>query len=257
MGPGRPLRSLARMQALTLEVIQRVIFGSRDPELRDALRAALDMTGSTARLIAMSLAAAGPRRPQSRTAASCGAVERIDALLYERIDDAGGGDSILDTLKATGATREELRDQLVTLLAAGHETTATALAWALERLARNPQTGRCTTTRTLDATVKEVLRTRPVLSITARRVLKPYTLGEYTLPAGVYVAPCLYLAHRRADAWPDPTRVRPAAVPERRARALQLRPVRRRHAPLPRRRVRRAGDARGTARGDRALHPAP
>ena len=53
--PGRPLRSLERMQAVTLEVIQRVIFGSRDPELRDALRAALDMTGSTPRLIAMSL----------------------------------------------------------------------------------------------------------------------------------------------------------------------------------------------------------
>ncbi len=204
---GRPIRSLERMQAVTLEVIQRVIFGSRDPELRDALRSALDMTGSTTRLIAMSLLQRelGGHSPYGRF---LGAVRRIDALLYERIDDAGGGDSILDTLKATGATREELRDQLVTLLAAGHETTATALAWALERVARNPQPDLHDDAQ-LDALVKEVLRTRPVLSITARRVLKPYPLGDYTLPEGVYVAPCLYLAHRRADTWPDPTRFDP------------------------------------------------
>ena len=94
-------------------------------------------------------------------------------------------------------TREEKRDQLVTLLAAGHETTATALAWALERLARHPT--ELDTDEQIDAFVREVLRTRPVLSITARRVLQPYTLGEYTLPPGVYVAPCIYLAHRRTD----------------------------------------------------------
>jgi cytochrome P450 len=195
------------MQAVTLEVIQRVIFGSRDPELRDALRAALDMTGSTTRLIAMSLLQKdlGRLNPYGRFLR---AVKRIDTLLYERIDRAGDGDSILDTLAATGATREELRDQLVTLLAAGHETTATALAWALERLARHPETDLDSDAQ-IDAAVKEVLRTRPVLSITARRVLKPYLLGQYTLPPGVYVAPCLYLAHRRADTWPEPTKFDP------------------------------------------------
>ncbi len=133
-GPGEPLKTLPRMQAITLEVIQRVIFGSRDPELRDALRAALDMTGSTPRLIAMSLVTSARTLRRFLSA-----VARIDELVYERIDAAGDGDSILDMLKATGATREELRDQLVTLLAAGHETTATALAWALERLARHPR----------------------------------------------------------------------------------------------------------------------
>jgi cytochrome P450 len=205
--PGRPLRSLERMQAVTLKVIQRVIFGSRDPELRDAFRAALDMTGSTTRLIAMSLVQRdlGGRSPYGRFLR---AVKRIDELLYERIDAAGDGDSILDVLAATGATREELRDQLVTLLAAGHETTATALAWALERLARNPGT-ELESDAQIDAAVKEVLRTRPVLSITARRVLQPYDVSGYTLPRGVYVAPCLYLAHRRADTWPDPTRFDP------------------------------------------------
>jgi cytochrome P450 len=205
--PGTAMRSLPRMQAVTLEVIQRVIFGSRDPELRDALRAALDMTGSTTSLLAMSLAQKdlGRFSPYGRFLR---AVKRIDALLYKRIDSAGDGDSILDTLAAGGATREELRDQLVTLLAAGHETTATALAWALERLARNPGTDLHDDAH-LDAAVKEVLRTRPVLSITARRVLQPYRLGERTLPPGVYVAPCLYLAHRRPDVWPDPTKFDP------------------------------------------------
>ena len=76
----------------------------------------------------------------------------------------------------------------MTLLAAGHETTATALAWALERLARHPEPD-LHATRSLDAGVKEVLRIRPVLSITARRTLQPYELGDYTLPEGVYVAP--------------------------------------------------------------------
>jgi len=185
--PGRPLKAHPRMQAITLEVIQRVIFGSRDPELRDALRAALDMTGSTWRLISMSLVKAGPYTSFMR------AVSRIDELVYDRIDRAGGGDAIVDML--TG-TREQRRDQLVTLLAAGHETTATALAWALERLARHP-TERDTDQR-IDAFNKEVLRTRPVLSITARKVLQPYRLGDYTLQPGAYVAPCIYLAHRRA-----------------------------------------------------------
>jgi cytochrome P450 len=203
---GHPLHGRERMQALTLEVIQRVVFGSRDTELRDALRAALDMTSSTPRLIAMSLTR--PFKSFLR------AVERIDALIYARIAAARrapGEGSILDLLVVTEASDRELRDQLVTLLAAGHETTATALAWALERLARHPEAlARLTADDAyLDATVKEVLRVRPVLSITSRRVLEPWTVGGYTLPPGVYVSPCLYLAHRRADVWPDPTSFRP------------------------------------------------
>ncbi len=207
--PGRAMKAHPRMQALTLEVIQRVIIGSRDPELRDALRAALDMTQSTPNLIAMSLLQRdlGPLSPVGRFVR---AVKCVDALRYARIDAAGGGDAILDLLVASGATREELRDQLVTLLAAGHETTATALAWALERLARHPAVLEgLHDDAYLDATVKEVLRTRPVLSITARRVLQPYRIGAHTLPPGVYVSPCLYLAHRRAELWPEPTAFRP------------------------------------------------
>jgi cytochrome P450 len=196
------------MQRLTLEVIQRVVFGSRDDELRDALRTALDMTNSTPKLVLMSLR--GPTKAFTR------AVERIDALIYARIAAARrapreGPHSILDLLVATEASDRELRDQLATLLAAGHETTATALAWALERLARHPQVlARLHGDDAyLDATVKEVLRVRPVLSVTSRRVLQPWTIGAYTLPPGVYVSPCLYLAHRRPELWADPTSFRP------------------------------------------------
>jgi cytochrome P450 family 135 len=204
--PGKPLHGRERMQRLTLEVIQRVVFGSRDDELRDALRTALDMVSSTPKLIAMALT--GP------TPAFTRAVARVDELVYARIARARAaaapGGSILDLLVATEASDRELRDQLVTLLAAGHETTATALAWALERLARHPHTlARCSDDAYLDATVKEVLRVRPVLSITSRKTLQPWTVGSYTLPPGVYVSPCLYLAHRRPELWPDPTTFKP------------------------------------------------
>src|SRR3954447_15519516 len=93
--PGQPLKAMTRMQALALEVIQRVIFGSRDPALRTALRHALDMTGSTRRRVAMSLGQReiGPYRQFLQ------AVERIDELVYARIDAPGDGDSILDVLK--------------------------------------------------------------------------------------------------------------------------------------------------------------
>lgn len=184
-----PFKAHAKMQELTLEIIQRVIFGSRDDELKTTLRQALDLTQSTSNLIAMSLV----QRDIGPYGRFLKAVRRIDELVYARIDAPTTGDSILDLLRDSGATREELRDQLVTLLAAGHETTATALAWALERLARHPQD----LTRDPDPFINEVLRTRPVLSITARKTLQPYELGGYTLPVGVYVAPCIYLANRR------------------------------------------------------------
>jgi cytochrome P450 len=184
-----PFKAHPRMQELTLEIIQRVIFGSRDEELKAALRAALDLTGSTSNLIAMSLV----QRDIGPYGRFLEAIRRIDELVYRRIDEPSDGDSILDLLRDSGATREELRDQLVTLLAAGHETTATALAWCLERLARHPTDLR----EDPDPFIEEVLRTRPVLSITARKTLQPYALHGFTLPAGVYVTPCIYLANRR------------------------------------------------------------
>jgi cytochrome P450 len=208
--PGRPLRTLPRMQDLTLDMILRVVLGAPEPRLRAEIRAALDMTTSLPRLIALSLAPRGsaPWRP------FMSAVGRVDTLLRAEIRARmrSGGNAVIDELIAAGATEDELRDQVVTLLAAGHETTAGSLAWACERLARHPDVVarlREDGDAYLDATVKEVLRSRPVLTITPRKVVAPFTVGDHMLPPGVHVTPCLYLAHRRPELWPDPTAFRP------------------------------------------------
>jgi cytochrome P450 family 135 len=238
--PGQPLQTLPRMQDLTLDVILRVVLGAPDPALRAAIRAALDMTTSLPRLITLSLAPRGsaPWRPFER------AVGRVDTQLRREIRarmtsaasaaSAAGGASaeegaasprtgaperteapappVIDELIASGASEDELRDQVVTLLAAGHETTAGSLAWACERLARHPREQarlRADGDEYLDATVKEVLRVRPVLTITPRKVVRPFAAGGYELPPGVHVTPCLYLAHRRPELWDDPTAFRP------------------------------------------------
>jgi cytochrome P450 len=206
--PGRPLRTLPRMQELTLDVIMRVVFGAPEPQLREAIRGALDMTTSLPRLVALSLAPRGsqPWRPFER------AVARVDEQLRAAIRARRARGAILDDLIAAGASEDELRDQVVTLLAAGHETTAGSLAWALERLARHPRVAarlRDGDEAYLDATVKEVLRLRPVLSITPRKVVEPFEVHGWTLPPGVHVTPCLYLTHRRPELWPEPTAFRP------------------------------------------------
>jgi cytochrome P450 len=213
--------ALPRMQALTLAVIMRAVFGAREePALRDEIRRALTMAGSLPRLVAMSLVQRdlGPRSPWGSFMRT---VRGVDAKLYEviraRRADPPGEDVLGLLLSArhedgSPPTDAELRDQLFTLLIAGHETTATALAWALERLARHPEVlarVRAGGDDYLDATVNEVLRVRPVLSIAPRKTLVPYAVGGWELPAGVHVAPCLYLTHRRSELYDDPTAFRP------------------------------------------------
>jgi cytochrome P450 len=115
-------------------------------------------------------------------------------------------------------TDEELRDQLMTLLLAGHETTATALAWALERLARAPEVLDRVTEEVrsggdgddyLDAVAKETLRLRTIVPFSIRRLAAPATIGGIDLPAGVNVAPCVHLVHRNPRIYPDPDAFRP------------------------------------------------
>jgi cytochrome P450 family 135 len=198
-----------RMQALTLDVIMRVVFGAELPELRGAIRRTLDMTMSLPRALFFSLTGndLGFRR----------AIDEVERQLTAVVRDRRAGHrshppAIVDELIAAGSTDDELRDQLVTLLAAGHETTAGALAWALERLARH--SGVLARLREdepgyADAVVKEVLRTRPVLTVAARKLRQPLTVAGWELPAGVHVAPCIYLTHRRPELYPDPTAFRP------------------------------------------------
>ena len=106
-----------------------------------------------------------------------------------------------------------LHDELLTLLAAGHETTATALAWALERLARHPDAWerlREGGEEYLDAVVKETLRLRPVVPAVLRMLKAPFSIAGYDLPAGVAVQPNILLMHTREDVYPDPFAFRPS-----------------------------------------------
>jgi cytochrome P450 len=209
----RPVLTHERMQALTLEVIMRLVFGSSDPALRDAIEKALALTRNAPRLVAMVLGA---------TRAFREAVSVVDEQLFALIsarrrsmselrDDA----PIIDELLTASSSDVEVRDQLVTLLAAGHETTATSLAWAFERLGRHPRVvERLGEPAYREAVVKEVLRVRPVLSIAPRKLAEPFEVAGRVLPAGVHVAPCIYLAHRRADTWGDPLAFRPERFEE-------------------------------------------
>jgi len=222
--------TLERMKHLTLETILRVVFGVRGEQeaaqLRDAVHGTLDTVRSMPRMLAMSLVQRdlGPRSPWGRFRL---AVERFDALLIDlvaRRRAEPGGDSMLALLleqrDADGnpPSDRHLRDQLVALLAAGHDTSAASLAWAFERLARHPaEHARLSEgdPAYLDAVVKEVLRVRPALTIAPRRLLAPVRIAGQTLPAGVHVAACLWLALRREDLWPQAAAFRPERWLER------------------------------------------
>jgi cytochrome P450 family 135 len=110
----------------------------------------------------------------------------------------------------------ELRDQLMTLLLAGHETTATALAWAVERLIRHPDKMERLRAEVeagedayLTATIQETLRLRPVIVGVLRKLTETVELGGYELPAGLTVVPSIHLIHRDPTIYPEPERFRP------------------------------------------------
>ncbi len=221
-----PVVTLERMKHLTLETIVRVLLGAGDDDeaarLRDAVHGTLDSVRSFPRMLAMVLVQRdlGPRSPWGRFRI---AVERFDALLLDLIARRRvrrGGDSVLDLLleqrdeDGNPPTDRHLRDQLVALLVAGHDTSAASLAWAFERLARNPSVHarlREGEPAYLEAVVKEVLRVRPALTIAPRLLLAPARIAGRTLPAGVHVAACLWLSMRREDLWPQAG----ALLPER------------------------------------------
>jgi cytochrome P450 len=216
-------------QRITLEIITRAVFGVQDERRRERLMATLGHVlewGGDPKRMAI-LAALGPRH--AATTRMFREVRRAsDELIYEEIrsrraaDDLGEREDVLSMLlqarheDGSPMTDEELRDELMTLLVAGHETTASALAWAVERLVRHPEAlARLREeaddggTEYADAVCKETLRLRPILSLVVRRLKAPMEIGGRLLPAGVTVAPCIYLVHRRPDVYPEPLAFRP------------------------------------------------
>jgi cytochrome P450 len=220
-----------RMQALTLEVILRVVFGVSEGErlqrLRGLLRKLLAETSSPAtQILALTTSRVGGA---SRVMAKFeGRMREVDELLYAEIaehrrrDDLADRDDILSALilarfeDGEGMTDTDLRDQLMTLLLAGHETTATALAWTFDLLLRHPaEMGRLRDSledgeeEYLRATITESLRLRPVVPLAGRRLAEDLVADGLTLPAGTDVTPAIWLAHTREDSYPEPYAFRP------------------------------------------------
>ena len=215
----------ARLQALTLEIIMRAVFGvdpgGRYERLREKLNTILEVTTSpTSMLPAFQRGARWRSFVRDR--------EEADSLMFELIDerrrDPGDGDDVLTMLlearheDGSPMSAQELRDELMTLLVAGHETTASELAWAFERLARTPRVLRRLTEEIdrgdedayLTATVQETLRRRPVLPNAAPRlVMEPVEIGGWTYPAGCALAANAYLIHHDPAIYPDPYAFRP------------------------------------------------
>lgn len=224
---GEPFPLLARMQVITLEVILRTVIGVHEESRLAAMRTALPplvQVGSPLELLppprVLRNVGLWRRRKQNRKRAYALLSEEIArcrrdpalarrsdamAMLVRSVDDAG-----------RPMPDEELIDQLLTLLLAGHETTATALAWTFERLIRDPALLKRTAQAAaddddawLDAVCKESLRVRPVVYQIGRRLTEPVELAGYHLPAGTMVAPYINLVHRSAVHYPDPEQFRP------------------------------------------------
>jgi cytochrome P450 family 135 len=225
---GKPFKLLPHTQAITLEVILRAIFGLTDQRRIDHGRDLMADFSHRSNAIGMYpflRRDLGPFSPWRRFVRARDALhefvrEEIDARKAESsIEERDDVLSML--LQATHEdgspmSYEELRDELVTMIGAGHDTTSTALAWALDCLLHNPralerlrESISAGEDDYLDATIKETLRMHPVLSEVARKLTRSTELGGYSVPAGTVVMPSITALHYREDLYPDPTEFRP------------------------------------------------
>jgi cytochrome P450 family 135 len=225
----QPMRLQQRTRAITLEVILRAVFGV-EAERMQALRTAIEQLLAPIRPWRVVLLAL--RRPSAeRPPGAIGrALDRLDAVIHEELakrraqQDLAQRSDILSLLlqardeDGQAMTDDELRDELVTLLLAGHETTATSVAWAVERLVRHPdKLARLVAEiddpnggeRYMTAVVNETLRVRPVVPIVARMLTAELEVDGYALPAGTRVTPSIYLTNRNARVYDDPQAFRP------------------------------------------------
>lgn len=230
------------MQEITLAVIMRAVFGMTDGPRAVELKRRLQefITAGSRSVLAFLPFLQWDLGEWSPFGWFRRRLEEIDAILFAEIAerrsraDGESGSDILSLLLAARdeagkpMTPQELRDELLTLLVAGHETTATSLAWAFYYLLGHPaveaqlrnelarvfgdgpvSADRLPELRYLDAVIKETGRLRPIIVFVGRQLQQPVDLGGYRLPAGTTVAPCIYLTQRRPDLYPEPGEFRP------------------------------------------------
>ncbi|HEX2084907.1 MAG TPA: cytochrome P450 [Solirubrobacteraceae bacterium] len=222
---GRPVAVLAGMQAITLDVILRAVFGVQDAARLERLRVNVRrvLGWLTAKRAGLIFAFLGPERLERmpRFQRELAAVDGdVFAEIARRREDGGLAErsDVLSLLlqarfeDGSALSDHDLRDELVTLLVAGHETTAALLSWAVHELARAPEAQERLATGEdgwADAVVSETLRLHPPVPLVVRRLREPLSFDGVSLPAGATVAPCSVVVHRRADVWPAPGSFRP------------------------------------------------
>ncbi|MFZ1926194.1 MAG: cytochrome P450 [Solirubrobacteraceae bacterium] len=231
---GRPFALAPKMQAITLDVIMSGIFGiegspargSTEHRLRSTIKQLAAASTSPLALLG-ELSNLGREKPVGLTRAAVALLDRATYPVIEERRRAADLDERRDILslllRATSEdgermTDHELRDELLTLVLAGFETTANSLAWTWERLVRTPaayerlrdavrsDTGAA---EHVEAAIIEGMRSRPVIPIVGRRVAVPWRLGDYVVPAGQGVSISILLVHHREDIYPDPFTYRP------------------------------------------------
>lgn len=238
---GDTLSLLAPMQRITLQIILRTVFGLTEGPRRDELTTQLSaMVGRVQSAFGMLLVIPALQRdlgPLTPWAAFVKARSRVNELIHAEIDErrerlaSPEGDHRDDVLSlllrardedGRATTNEDLRDELMTLLVAGYETTATSLCWLFEKILAHPGVEARILAEIaaakpeapfqleyLDATIKEALRMRPIVPMLGRRSKVPVKLGEHEIPAETMVFPTVYTTHHRADIYPEPDAFRP------------------------------------------------
>jgi cytochrome P450 family 135 len=225
--PGHTIRTRTVAQRITMEVVIRAVFGISEAGRVAELQRVLPRLSSPSPFLLLMQRDLGPRSPWGRFVRLR---DHVDRLLFEEIaqrredPEAAERKDILTLLLSArdeaGAplTDGELRDELITLLLAGHETTATSIGWAFERLLRTPAALERLTAEVeaggpgkyMDAAIKETLRVRPVISEVFRAASEPTELGGYLFAPGAQVAVSLLLVQLDPELYPpDPHAFRP------------------------------------------------
>lgn len=218
---GEPFALWPRMQAISLEVVMRAVFGRTDSERMEAIRrGVVELTSwiNNPRRLAL-LAAFGSRAitaGRGFDAVMRPLEQHVLEEVRERTRDGELGEDIMSMLvrayggENTPASELKLRDELITMISDG--PTATSLSWVFERLLRHPEKFERLREEQLEgggdeyleAVVTETLRLCPTVPLVMRRLIEPMQLGGYTIPADTIVAPCVYLMHLRRDLYPNP-----------------------------------------------------